>query len=252
MKLLWLLGMGLFLLAGIVQLPAAWLAPWIAQISHQRWRLGAVEGTVWQARAVLYGLDRPTGRWHLGRGLQWRLAGSELLRGRLAVQVDMDDGGGARLAAGVRTWTIERLDARLSADQVAALLPGTLGDYGWSSAMRAHADEFRCEWARPVCSGRIELTWDGAAVAQVPGPPLGDYRLRLTAEGEALRFDLGTARGRLQIAGSGELSAGSLHFVGEAASMGDDVGNLDAILRVLGRPGTAPGRYLIDYREKLR
>ena len=254
-KRLWYFGAGLFLLAAIIQLPAAWFAPGIAKLTQQRWRLGAAEGTVWQGRATIYGFDRPTGRWHPGRGVQWRLAGGELLRGRLTVQADLDDGGGARLVAGIGSWSIERLDAVVSADQLATLLPGTLGDYGWSGLMRARAEEFRCLWARSGartdCTGKIDLTWESAAVAQIPGPPLGDYRLRLTAEGEALRFDLVSTRGRLQITGSGELSGGSLHFVGEASAIGENAGNLDAILRTLGRPGSAPGRYLIDYREKL-
>ncbi len=183
--------------------------------------------------------------------MHWRLAPRELLQGRLAVQADLDDGGGVLLAAGIRAWSIARLDAMVSADQIAALLPGTLGDYGWSGAMRARSAEFRCRWARPECTGQIELAWESAAVAQIPGPPLGDYRLRLTAEGEALRFDLGTTRGRLQIAGSGELSAGVVRFAGEAAATGEGAGSLDAILRTLGRPGAAPGRYLIEYRETL-
>ena len=260
MKRLWLFGVGLFLLAAIVQLPAAWLAPWIAQATHQRWRLGAVEGTVWQGRATLFALDRPTGRWRPGRGVRWRLAAGKLSPGlkrleglgRLAVQVDLDDGGGAQLAAGVRGWSIERLDAMLAADQIAALLPGALGEYGWSGTMRGRGAEFRCGWTRPDCTGRIELMWQRAAVAEIPGPPLGDYLLRLTAEGEALRFDLRTARGRLQITGSGELSAGTLRFAGEAGATGESAGNLDTILRALGRPGAAPGRYLIEYRETLR
>jgi hypothetical protein len=256
-KRLWLCGIALFLLAAVVQFPAAWFAPWLSQATHQRWRLGAVEGTVWQGSATVYGFDRPSGRWHPGRGLRWRLAARELLPGmrglgRLAVQVDFDQGGGAKLAAGIRGWSIERIDAMLSADQIAALLPGTLGDYGWSGTMRGRGAEYRCRWTRTECTGQIELTWERAAVAQIPGPPLGDYLLRLTAEGAALRFDLRTVRGRLQIAGAGELSAGTLRFAGEAAAAGEGAAGLDPILRAIGRPGTAPGRYLIEYREKMR
>jgi len=107
-------------------------------------------------------------------------------------------------------------------------------------------------WTRTECAGQIELTWERAAVAQIPGPPLGDYLLRLTAEGAALRFDLTTVRGRLQIAGAGELSSGTLRFAGEAAATGEGAAGLDPVLRAMGRPGTAPGRYLIEYRETMR
>lgn len=252
MKRLWLFGVGVFLVSAIVQLPAAWLAPWIAQATHQRWRLGAVEGTLWQGRATVFGFDRPSGRWRAGRGVRWRTAWGELLAWppRLPVQVDIDNGGGARLAAAIGGWTVERLDALLSADQIVALLPGTLGGYGWYGTMRARGAEFGCRWRRPECAGRVELTWERAGVAQIPGPPLGDYQLRVTAEGEALRFDLATVRGRLQITGAGELSAGQLRFNGEAAATGDV--SLVPILVSVGRPGAAPGRYVIEYRETLR
>jgi hypothetical protein len=81
---------------------------------------------------------------------------------------------------------------------------------------------------------------------------LGDFRVRVTAEGEALRFDVGTLRGRLQIVGAGELTAESLRFSGEAEARGEDNAGLETVLRALGRPGSAPGRYLIEYREALK
>ena len=257
MKRLWFGGIALFLLAAVVQFPAAWLAPWLAEATHQRWRLGAVEGTLWEGRATVHGFDRPSGRWHPGRGLRWRLVAGELLpgsggRGRLAVQVDFEAGGGALLSAGMQGWSIERIDATLSAGQVAALLPGTLGDYGWSGTMRARGAEYGCRWTRRECTGQIELAWERAALAQIPGPPLGDYLLRLTAEGTALRFNVMTVRGRLQITGAGDLSEGTLRLAGEAAATGEAAAGLDPVLRAIGRPGTAPGRYLIEYRENLR
>ena len=69
-------------------------------------------------------------------------------------EIDLDDGGGTRLAAGIRGWSVERLDAQLSADQIAALLPGTLGDYGWYGTMRARGAAFGCRWSRPRGPGR--------------------------------------------------------------------------------------------------
>ncbi|OGA19140.1 MAG: hypothetical protein A3H32_01145 [Betaproteobacteria bacterium RIFCSPLOWO2_02_FULL_63_19] len=251
-RLWWLFAAGLFLLALIVQWPAAWLAPRIEQATQQRWRLGSVRGTVWRGQAVLYSLDRSSGRWHPGRRIHWDFVWGELLRGRLAVQTGLGDAGRVRLAAGPRSWSIEELDATMPAEQIAVLLPATLADYGWSGPMHARAQVFSCQWGRAGCVGRIDLSWTKAAVAYVPGPPLGDYQLRLTAEGKALRFDLATVRGRLRITGAGELSGGALRFTGEAWANGEHAGNLETILQALGRPGAAPGRYLIEYREKIR
>lgn len=252
MKRLWLYGVGLFLLAAIIQFPAAWLAPWTAQATQQRWRLGAVEGTIWRGRATLSAFDRRSGRWHPGFGIRWRWVWSELLRGRAALQADFDDGGSSQLSATFQGWTIERLDAALPVAYAAALLPGPLGEYGWSGTAQARGTGFACRWSRAVCTGQIELQLRNAAVAELPGPVLGDFRVRVTAEGEALRFDVGTQRGRLMISGAGELSPETLRFSGEAEARGADTAGLDTVLRAIGRPGSAPGRYLIEYREKLR
>jgi general secretion pathway protein N len=100
-----------------------------------------------------------------------------------------------------------------------------------------------------VCSGQVELAWNGAATVQIPGPPLGDYGVRVIAEGDALRFAVTTLRGRLRITGAGEVSGGRLRFNGEAQATANDDVRLESILRVIGRPGSAPGRYLIEYAD---
>jgi general secretion pathway protein N len=244
----WVLaGIVFLLLAVLIQFPAAWIAPQIARVTNERWRVAAAEGTIWEGQATIYASHR--GQWYPGRGIKWRLIWKELARGLLAAQIDFDDGGKAQLAVGFRGWSLTGLDAAMPAAQMAALLPSALSDYGWSGMLNTRAETFRCAWSRRDCTGQMELAWTDAATAQIPGPALGDYRLRMTAEGEALRFDLKTERGRLQINGSGELSGGKLRFNGEASAMGEDAARLDAVLRTIGRPGSAPGRYLIEYRE---
>jgi general secretion pathway protein N len=251
-KRLWLFGFVLFLLAAAIQFPAAWLAPWTTQATQQRWRLGSVEGTIWRGRATLSAFDRPSGRWHPGYGIRWHFVWSELLRGRAALQLDFDGGGGSQLSATFQGWSIERLDAALPVAYAAALLPGPLGEYGWSGTAQARSSSFACRWTRAVCTGQVDLQLHDAAVAALTGPVLGDFRVRVTAEGEALRFDVGTLRGRLMISGAGELNAESLRFSGEAEARGTDAAGLETVLRAIGRPGSAPGRYLIDYRETLK
>ena len=251
MKRLWLAGIGLLVLAALIQFPAAWIAPRIGSATHDQWRVAAVQGTIWHGSGTLYADDRSSGRWLPGRGFRWRLAWTEIPKGRLAAQIDFDDGGTAKLSAGIQGWSLERFDASMPAAQMATLLPSALGDYGWSGTLSARGGTFGCNWGRPICTGQIELSWKGAGTRQIPGPALGDYRLRLTAEGEALRFDLGTERGRLQIAGSGEFSSGKMRFSGEASASGEDSARLDTVLRAVGRPGPTPGHYLIEYRETL-
>jgi general secretion pathway protein N len=250
MKWLWIVGAALLALAVLVQFPAAWLAAQVARVTQERWRLAHPEGTIWRGRGVLYAQDRVSGRSLAGRGVRWRVVWSALLQGRLSAQIDLDDGGKALLSASMPGWSLEQLDASVPAAQMAVLLPTALSDYGWSGSLGARGGPWRCSWSRPVCTGQVEISWKSAATVQIPGPPLGDYRLRLTAEGEALHFDLGTERGRLQIAGAGEFSAGRMRFKGEASATGEDAGRLEAVLRAVGRPGGKPGHYLIDYQER--
>lgn len=248
MKKLWIVGIALLLLAILVQFPAAWLAPAVGRATSERWRLAATEGTVWAGRGSLYSFDRASGSWSAGRSLRWRVSWASLAQGALAARLAFDDGGQAELEAGARGWTLRGLDATFPAAQLAVLLPSTVGDYGWAGTLAARSSGFRCTWNRPRCTGQFDLAWDDASTAQIPGPPLGDYRVRLTAEGEALRFAVTTVRGRLQLAGGGEVSQGRLAFSGEAQAAGDDV-RLESLLRAIARPGPAPGRYLIEYRE---
>ena len=248
----WFLGIGLFLLFAAVQLPASMLAPWVSEATSQRWRLSGVEGTLWHGRAVLSGIDRASGRWQPGPHFQWRIAGAELLRGRLVLQIHQDGGGSARMVASLPAWRIAELDVGLPVSHIASLLPGTLGEYGWAGTARLGGKEFSCRWSRLHCMGQLDLQWANAAVAQLPGPVLGDVRVRVVGEGEALRIDLVTLRGRLHMSGTGELTAEVLRFSAEAEARGEGAAGLEAVLKAVGRPGTTPGRYLIDYREKLR
>lgn len=237
------------LLAALARFPAAWVAPRLAQLTHDRWRLADVEGTLWNGRAALYASEGSSGRWLPGRVLNWRVRWRALLKGRLAVTLELGTAGTAELIAGIPGWSLERFDTSVPAADMATLLPSALSEYGWSGMLNAHGGSFSCSWTRVSCTGQIVLSWKAAGTRQIPGPPLGDYRLRLTGEGQALRFDLGTERGRLQIAGSGELSSSQVRFTGDAFATGADSSRLDAVLRMVGRPGPEPGHYRIEYRE---
>jgi general secretion pathway protein N len=249
MKRWWIAGVAFLLLAIAIQFPAAWLAPAVAGATSGRWRIAGASGTVWHGRAMLYTFDRTTGYWHPGRAVAWDVLWTRLASGTLASRLAFDDGGKADLSASTAGWSLNDADATFPAAQLAVLLPSVIGDYGWSGTLAARAAAFRCSWGRPVCSGQVELAWNGAATVQIPGPPLGDYGVRVIAEGDALRFAVTTLRGRLRITGAGEVSGGRLRFNGEAQATANDDVRLESILRVIGRPGSAPGRYLIEYAD---
>ncbi|HWI14756.1 MAG TPA: type II secretion system protein N [Burkholderiales bacterium] len=243
------LGVVLTLLAIAAQFPAAWLAPAVERGTSARWRVADATGTAWRGRATLYSYDRTTGYWAPARVVSWHTLWGRLASGVIASQLQFDDGGKAQLAASFNGWSLENVDATFPAAQLAVLLPSTIGDYGWAGMFAARTSAFRCTWGRPNCTGQVELGWNDAATVQIPGPPLGDYAIRIVAEGDALRFAVTTLRGRLHVTGAGEISRSRLRFTGEARSDANDDVRLESLLRVIGRPGAGPGRYLIEYAD---
>ena len=132
-------------------------------------------------------------------------------------------------------------------------MPSALGRYHWDGQLQARSPLFSCNWSAQHCQGQIEILWDQAAVAEVPGPPLGNYRLTLTGNDPRLNLTIDTREGRLQLKAHGEIAPqGRLKIQGEASAptqaghLNDE--SLNALLTLLMRP-QGGGRYLIDYRE---
>lgn len=245
----WLAGLALALVAAVIQFPAAWLSPQVDRITQKHWRLAGVEGSLWRGSGTLFVEDRSSGTWLPAWALTWQVQWPALLKGRIATQVKFDDGGRANVSAGISGWTLDDFDFSMPAIQLATLLPGALAQYGWYGSLTAKGSGFGCDWNGSSCAGQANISWRGAGTTQLLGQPLGDYRLRLIGEGGALRWDMGTERGRLQVTGVGEISANTVQFNGEAFASGEDSARLETMLRAIGRPSSTPGHYLIEYRE---
>lgn len=237
-----------FLLAVAIQWPATWLAPWIDQASAGHWRLAAATGPLWDGNGILLVRAADNAPWRNAQSIRWQLQWRELWRGRINIATTLEQGA-LRIVATPGGISVEQLDVTLPAAEIAPQLPGALGRYGWTGSLNARSTDFQCGWNGHACHGEIELLWNDAAVSEIPGPALGDYRLRLVGEGQALHVDLATQRGRLQIAGKGEISGNGVSFNGEASATGSDSASLNALLATLGRPAGMPGKYLIEYRE---
>ncbi|MBI5920546.1 MAG: type II secretion system protein N [Betaproteobacteria bacterium] len=237
-----------FALAAIILWPASALVPWVESGSNGHWRLSSTEGTVWNGSGMILSHSSDGSAWQIAQNVRWQLHPGQLWRGRLLIETSLDQGN-ALITLTTDGVTLEQIDAALPAPMLLVLLPGALGRYGWAGMIHARTNAFNCAWRSHSCSGEIELLWKDAAVAEVPGSKLGDYRFRLVGEGQAMRVDLSTLSGRLQINGSGEIAASGLRFKGEASATGPDAAALDAMLRTLGRSSGTPGKYLIDYRE---
>ncbi|MFA7282449.1 MAG: type II secretion system protein N [Sterolibacterium sp.] len=237
-----------FLLAIVILWPASALSPWVERASSGHWRLASAEGSVWNGSGMLLARSGDSASWNIVKNIRWQLRWGDLWRGRIGVATTFGQGS-SLIAATAKGLSLEQLDATLPAPMILALLPGALGRYGWGGNLRLRSNAFRCVWHTYACLGEIELLWNNAEVAEVPGKALGDYRFRLVGEGQTLRVDLFTLRGRLQINGTGDISARGLRFNGEATATGSNAASLNAVLNVLGRRTGIPGKYVINYRE---
>jgi general secretion pathway protein N len=241
------------LIAAIVQWPASAVQGWAERAGGGRWRIGGAEGTLWDGGATLLVAEggesmSAGGRWRAVQNVRWKLRARELLHGRLAYDTTLEHGS-VLLAVGGGGMALESLDAQVPAAVLAGMIPGAVGRYGWSGVLQARASSFSCSKQGQDCRGQMEIFWKDAGVAQIPGPQLGSYLIRVVGEGPAIHFDLTTLEGRLQISGKGEFGAGGLRFNGEAGATGPNAAQLDAQLRTLGRPAGTAGRYVIEYRD---
>lgn len=237
-----------FLLATASQFPAAWLAPWVDRASAGHWRLADVSGVLWNGRGMLLARASDKSPWRNAQSIRWQLQWGKLVSGRLSLAMTLEQGG-MQIVAAPGGISVEQLDATLPVAEIASQFPGPLGRYGWAGTLHARSESFQCGWKADTCNGEVDLLWNDAAVAEIRGPVLGDFRLHLIGEGSTLRGDLATLRGRLQITGNGDISGNGLNFRGEAAATGDEAPALNALLGTLGRPSGMQGKYLIEYRE---
>lgn len=236
-----------FLCAAVILWPAASLGLWLEQASDGRWRLASAAGSIWDGRGVLLARTGGAASWHSAQSIRWRLEADHWWRGRIGAVLELERGA-ARFLFERDALTIEQVDAALPAPLLSVMLPRALAGYGWTGMVQAHGGGFRCTWDGASCAGQIEFQWHDAGLAEIPGTRLGDYRIRLTGEGETLRADIATLGGRLEVQGTGEIRRGTVRFMGEAGANGPDGAWLNDVLRTIGRPGAKPGRVTIDYR----
>jgi hypothetical protein len=197
-----------FLLFALAQLPAGMLLERIDP--GQRWLSAPVSGSVWSGQATLQSAGQPVGR------LDWRLAATALLRGRLRLDTTLsgpDTSGALKLQRSLwgGDWSASDGRVQLPAARLTELLqlPVTLHgqlqgrvdrlDIGADGAPHLSASlqwqqpriEFGRSWDLGVVTLRSEPTPDGSRIAisgrdgaiQPEGELLltaGGYRLDLT------------------------------------------------------------------------
>lgn len=246
----------LAVVAMVVEAPAALLASPIEAWCDGRCRLAGIEGRLWQGGADLWlrqGQARSGQRnwhdwqdWQAAGRLRWRLDGSALGRGRLALVIGQGAvaSEAARIEAGLGgiAVTVDRLAA--PAGPLLASLGEGMPTSGWGGHLLAENCTLRLDWTGNW-QGEGVLRWLDARTSLLESLALGDYRLawRKPPDG-AGSGDLSTERGDLALQGALTVGERGPRFAGTAEAREAGRGRLEKYLRAVGTPvAGVPGKY---------
>ena len=199
-------GVAVYVAALVVSLPATWLDAGLQRASDGRMRLAAATGTIWSGIGQLEVRDMAR-RQSWSRPVSWRWRPGGLLRARVAYDLSLDPEQAPTTVT--MSWAqieAKGIDLALPAAAVGLGVPA-LAPFGLVGELHIKAADLVL--ARHATLGSATVQWRGAGSVLSPVQPLGDYELRLVADGPAIRASLHTLTGPLQLDGSGTWVYGS-------------------------------------------
>lgn len=207
-------GLGMYALALIITAPATWIDARLRGASDGRLRLASAQGTLWSGSGR-FEVRNADGRSGLAKPIAWQLLPGALLRARLGYQVEL--GTDSRPFPVMLTWSAIELanaDVSLPATTLGQVEP-RLAALGLTGDLRLTIPELSIGLS--ATRGNATVQWRRAGSTLSPVSPLGDYELRITADGPTIRSVLHTLQGPLQLDGQGVwASGGRSEFVATA------------------------------------
>lgn len=194
-----------YLIALVATAPATLLDARLHAASDGRLRLAAARGTLWAGTGQLEIRDE-RGRAGLAKPVAWHWLPAEVLRARLAYQVALDPGS-RPFPVALHGSRIELADADigLPAAALGQLVP-KLATLGLSGDLALQVP--RLSIGGSATRGSATVQWRNAGSGLSPVAPLGDYELRVSADGPTVRTTLTTLQGPLQLDGQGAWANG--------------------------------------------
>jgi general secretion pathway protein N len=220
----------------VVLLPAAWLAPRLAEATGGRLSVREVDGSIWRGSGQLYlaapGL--PDAARALPGRLDWRTAGLPLFLGRL--EVELSD---PALLKEPVALTVERDASSIAAGGLALPLD-ELGALGAPFNTLEFTGRAQCEWGawrieRGRMSGHAQIRLLELASPLSSVRPLGSYRIDLDAKREGVALDLVTEQGPLVLDARGLIGGEGLALSGHARAEPEAADRLADLLGILGK-----------------
>lgn len=169
-------------------------------------RLAEARGSLWSGAGWIEVRDAH-GKAGIARRLAWRVLPESLLRGRLVAEVELDQAA--------RPFPVTISLSRLEIGALSLRLPAAALGLGMPrlAPLRLTGDVLvevaHLSFARGRTDGAATLQWRAAGSSMTPVAPLGDYEVRISADGPAVRAALSTLEGPLQLEGSGTWTHGA-------------------------------------------
>jgi len=246
-----LLGLLLYLVFLIIELPASWLSWGLTHFSQGTVVISHPQGTLWNGKGELI-ISYPRSRHHAIGDTEWRINPLWLVTGKVKIAVRVlgeQVQARTRLALGPGKYVIEQTVATLPAAFVATVYsPASL--FGPEGALRIESDSLALD--ETGITGSATARWLGAASSLTPVRPLGDYQLALTGKGGSVALKLSTLKGDLELAGQGQWNitkGGLINFNGSARPRGRS-GDLEPLLKLIGND-LGGGRRLLRLNARL-
>ena len=199
-------GLGVFAVALVALAPATLIDARLERASEGRVRLAEARGSLWSGAGWIEIRDAD-GRAGVAKPLAWRVLPGSLLRGRLSVEVDLDQAA--------RPFPVTLSLSRIEIADAGISVPAAVLGLGMPriAPLRLTGDVLvdipRLSVERGRMDGEATLKWRAAGSALTPISPLGDYEVRFKAVGPALHAALSTLEGPLQLDGKGTWTNGA-------------------------------------------
>lgn len=225
------LALVIYVLGLAAMAPASLIDSSLQQATQGRLRLTDTRGTLWSGAGQLEMRDRMQ-RTAVARSVAWRVQPQYFLRGQLRGDITLDQAA-KPFPVTLSASRIELTDADISLPAAAlGLGEPKLAPLGLTGDVLLHVA--RLALGRNSVEGSATLQWRDAGSAFTKVSPLGDYELRVDAEGATVRATLRTLQGPLQLDGKGSWNIGSRPaFLGSARIAPEQRQQLAPLMRMI-------------------
>jgi general secretion pathway protein N len=210
------IGLGIYALVLLLTAPATLVDAGLQRASDGRLRLAEARGSVWSGSGQIE-VREANGRTGVARFLSWRFVPGSLLRGHLVCEVALDRAD-RTFPVTLSFSRVELADAEISLPAaVLGLAVPKLKPLGLTGDVMINVA--RLSMASDGVRGNATINWRTAGSRLSPVSPLGDYEVRLDAEGKVVHVYLRTIEGPMRLDGKGSWTRGNAPEIQAMASV---------------------------------